>query len=425
VLRDQTNNRINPANARQADVARKALEEIAPIQQKSYRAAFSTAGYQAVLYSRIQGGSVKCSCKAHRKIANTLLGIDGKADVGVINELLTGAVHTTNRYDSAVWANNGFDSPEHPAPDGNNPNQVTAPNIQGAPFFGLPYDIRTQGGEYPNEQVAGSGADFGDNGPVRTTDLDQLVHDWDSGVVRTNEVGCPVCYGTGYIGGFTALYGWRVVLTPMQVTLTSGQLDLAELPWAAENCQTFQFVLTLPRGYTALDSITLWNGTQKVPYTLSYSGTQVTPTSLRTLCDGTPKLFVATVTSGYRWTHFEWQFNLGNWDSTARFEFPKLPKSKANLLEPTEPFQIVLDPGVPQEVKIGDIIVESVNGRALIVGEVTPWNTQHRMTLGQLCTVRPVQPMEYFNLLPRRGYVSQQDKAVQYQHDNQNGPRRT
>lgn len=441
-FRESSNNRILPANARAADVATKAIEEISHVQQQRYLAAFSPQGYQCILYSRIEGGGSKCSCQNHRRIVNSILGKDGKASPGVINELLTGTTFQNNRYGSVIWKENGFDSPTYPTPnntaseadealwEGLDSATITSPAAPGNKHQGV-FDIATKGGEYPNERIV-DGDGFGDNGPVRAKDLDALVKDWDTGVIRGNDPGCPVCFGTGFIGGFTPLYGWRKVVVPYEVDLMDGSINSLSLPFSAQDCTQFRTVLQFPRGAHTLDTATLWNGINKIPYLMyveveGSDPVRVTENNLKTLCDGKPKVFrIDLLNNNSAWTHFEVQFNLGSFQQSARFEFPKQPKSAdGNMLERTQPFLIVLDPGVPQEVKVGDIITESVNGKSLIVGAVTPWNTRNRKLLGQEITVRALQPMEYFNLLPRRGRVPTKDRTTDYLMDNVTGPRRT
>lgn len=435
---ERSNNRILPANARAADVATRAVEEITPVQQQRYLAAFSVQGYQCILYSRLEGGGARCSCQSSRKIVNSILGKDGKASPGVVNEMLSGSSFTIRPYGSDNWKTQGYDSPQFPTADnsatetdqnlwvGQDPSTITSPLSPGNKHGGV-FDIASKGGAYPNERVVDADGGFGDNGPVRGQDIDQIMNDWDSGIVTHNESGCPVCFGTGIVGGFAPLYGWRKVWTPDQVTMVDGELDVLERPWATTDNTQFTLVFTLPRGATALDTATLWHGNKKVAYRMTVNNVQVTDANVLQLCDGQPKVAQVTLLNGStRWTHFELQFNLGSFQMSARFEYPKQPKSgDANKLERTLPFQIVMDPGVPQEVKTGDIITESVNGRSMVVGEVVPWNTRNRRLLGQELTVRVLQPTEYFNLLPRRGRVPTKDRTTDYLMDNVTGPRRT
>lgn len=431
---EKSNNRILPPNARAADVATRAIEEITPVQQQKYLAAFSVQGYQCILYSKLQGGGRRCSCQSSRKVINSILGKDGKASPGVINELITGSQFKISAYGSDVWKNHGYDSPAFPTANNSGTEQdptqwegldsssITSPANPGNKHLGV-FDVASPGGNYPNERIV-DGEGFGDNGPIRSQDLDEVMKDWDSGTARAGD-GCPVCFGTGFTGGFAPLYGWRHVVTPDQVTLTDGEIEVLELPFCATG-SGFQAVITFPRGATAMDTATLWHYQDRVPYTMMVNGVRITDSNVLRLCDGQPKVVEITVPNGKKWTHMEFQFNLGSFGQSARFEFPKQPKSSdGNKLERTEPFQIVMDPGVPQEIKVGDIITESVNGKCLVVGNVVPWNTRNRRLLGQEVTVRVLQPQEYFNLLPRRGRVPTKDRTTNYLMDNVTGPRRT
>ena len=117
-------------------------------------------------------------------------------------------------------------------------------------------------------------------------------------------------------------------------------------------------------------------------------------------------------------THVELQVSLSA--EHAYFEIPRLSKSgDRSVLERTEPFQILMSPEVPQ-ISSMDVIIESQQGKALLVGPVSPWQTRNRQGLGWECQVRVVQPTELYNLLPRRGKVYGQQAAALIQNTKQN-----
>ena len=73
----RSNNRVLPANARAVDVAKQAIRDIMPVQQRRYHAAFEVQGFEAVVYHRLQSG-IPCSCQAHGKQLASHLEEDGK-----------------------------------------------------------------------------------------------------------------------------------------------------------------------------------------------------------------------------------------------------------------------------------------------------------------------------------------------------------
>jgi hypothetical protein len=86
---ERSNNRTLSANARQSDVAEKAVREIIPVQQLRSYSAFRVQGIEAIHYSRMTSGR-KCNCQSSAKQLNGLLDKNGKASAGTINQLLTG-----------------------------------------------------------------------------------------------------------------------------------------------------------------------------------------------------------------------------------------------------------------------------------------------------------------------------------------------
>lgn len=434
------NQTIIPANARNVDVASKAIQEIAPVQQQRYKAAFAVHGYPCMVYSRAHSGTI-CSCQGSRKRMNTILGEDGKADQGILEQMLTGQQFRTTAYGAERWAVNGFKSPMYepntpidprpltnpgygpqpPIPpdvqfEGYDSDHVTSPDNKQNPFSPS-FDIVAPPDTYPIGRTSdGEHEIVGDNGPVQVDTLDDLMGEWDTGTMSFFDSGCPVCFGTGFVGGFTPLYADRQVFTPDMVYLTEGSITGTDLPWSAVG--SFQFNLTLPRGASALNTMTLWHMNQRVAYKMFLDGVPVTGGSIMKYCDGEPHGVQIHLEPGTKWTHFEVQFSVGT--TTAYFDFPRQPRgNNTNLLDSVTPFRIVISPDVPQVLKHGDIITESVNGRALMVQTVEPWNTRNRITLGQIVEVRPLQPQEYYHLLPRVYRVPTKDRTPQMQYDNQ------
>jgi hypothetical protein len=441
-LVDRTNNRVLPPNVRNSDVATQAINGLTDVQQQKYHAAFRVQGFQAIHYARASAG-FRCTCQAERKNVNTVLDKDGKASPGVINGLLTGHKFGTSRYGTQAWSNpppegvppydpssNAYAPPTREfsgpgAPDGGDEYNITSPEAPVNKHQGV-FDIATRGGDFPIERVINpeDGDDFGDNGPVRALDFDELIGQVDMGPLSFGDTGCPVCFGTGFVGGFAPLYGQRLVISvPEQQLKTDSEILFQNLPWAAQGVG-FTKVVTLPRGAIGVDASLLWNVNEQVPYTMQINGTPINrPHDLLRFCVGQPVLMDITVAEGTIWTHLELQFNL-NQDS-AYFEFPKLQSgSDLSLLELTEPFTIVLSPIVPS-VNPMDVITDSVYGKALIVQNSNPWQSRASRMLGWEVQVRALQPQEMLNLLPRRGRVPTQPVPTNLVHDNVTGPRRT
>jgi hypothetical protein len=406
---EQNNNRILPANARQADVAEKALTEIIPVQQRAYYSAFRVQGIEAVHYNRLYTGR-KCNCQSAQKQINGILGKDGKADIGTINQMITGTgPHEFNvtRYnvDQQRTTHSSASSPWAPV-DKN----------QGV------WDIVTDGEEIPLADLLVPKKGYGDNGPIEEIDIDALVNDFDAATLGFSDVACPICFGTGYVGGFAPYHGHRNVLTAADVQLLpSGELDVLKRPFVYVG-PGFNAIITLPLGAIGIDVFTVWNGINKVPATYTLDGTAVNgEADVLAKCDG--KQHLLQVTGIREFTHIEMQFCLTT--ESVYFEFPKRPKSNnTDLLEQDEPFNIIMSPNVPT-INSQDIIVEQQWGKVLVVQNVNPWNSRNRNVLGWEANVRVIQPQEIFRILPGRGRTMNKDATTKMVRDNVLGIRRT
>jgi hypothetical protein len=400
---DTTNAQIPSANARAADVAEKAIKEIMPEMQQRYMSAFRPQGVTCVHYNRLNVGR-KCVCQATQKQINGLLGKDGKADIGTINALITG--------------NTDFGV----TPYNFNQKRVTGVNdAASSPYAPLNkfqgvFDVLTDGTEFPMADILGGRpAGVGDNGPVEAVTIDEMVADFDAGSMGFTDVACPICFGTGFVGGFSPFHGHRQVLTVLDMQLDpSGNLDLLKTPFVA-NASFFNVIVKLPRGAIGIDVFRVMNGTEITPAVISIDGTQITTINqILTYCDG--KQHVINATNLTQFTHFEIQFNLTT--ESVYFEFPRRPSSSNTaLLEQTEPFQIILSPNVPI-MESQDIIVEQMLGKVLVVQNVNPWNSRERNILGWDAMVRVIQPMELYRLLPNRGRTKLKDQVTSLPKNN-------
>jgi hypothetical protein len=406
----RTNNRVPPANNPNVDVARKAVEEIVPAFQRRYYNAFVVQGIECIAYNRLTSGR-KCSCQATRKQLNGLLNEDGKASPGTINRLLTGDLEfdvtpygqNYGEVNPEAWGPNGQTSPF----DLNNPNQGV-------------FDIVTPDNAFPFADVNPGQEAFGDNGPSSPINIDDLIGDFDPTVLGFSDVACPICFGSGFVGGFSPFQSNRHVLTPADLALVQGEIDVTERPWVVKDCKGFNQKIILPRGAVAVDSFKVWNGLKVVP-TQFLIDNQVINSEYQILqyCDGRPHLVTATFIANSNFTHFELQFTMSH--ESLYFEFPKRPSSAdTSLLEQMEPFQIIMSPNIPQ-VESMDVIVESQLGKVLVVQNVNPWVTRQRNILGPECQVRVIQPQEIFRILPAKGRVPTKDRTTKMTRENNYG----
>ena len=411
---ERSNNRILPANARAADVAEKAIQEIMPVQQRRMYDAFRPQGITCIHYSRQTSGR-KCNCQSSAKQINGLLDKDGKASAGTINRMLTGNLEFN------VTPYN-FDLKRLPG--------VTS--TQTSPFAPVNknqgvFDIATKDADIPFADLINGKHGMGDNGPVEDTTIDELVGDWDASIMGFSDVACPICFGTGFVGGFSPYHGHRQVLTVTDMQLLVGsEINTLRRPFASTG-PGFNVIVILPAGAIGIDVFRVWNMANPVNNVqISIDGTALTSEGqLMQYCDGKPHLLQFTGLNGqpFEFTHLEIQFQTTT--ESVYFEFPKRPTSNnTDLLEQMEPFNIIMSPNLPH-LESMDVIIESQLGKVLIVQNTNPWRSRQRNLLGWEAEVRVIQPMELFRILPNRGRVMNKDATTAMVRDNQTGPRRT
>lgn len=370
---------ITAANARAADVASRMVEHVIPIQQQKMMSAFRVQGIQGILYSQLTQG-LRCTCHSQsHEVAR--LSPDGKAPPGVINRVLTGN-QNFGVSDYKTTPEDEFDAFD---------DEPTSPTNQFNQWLG---DLNTSKNNLGDEAAVNDDGQF-------SPDLDDMLDGFDLSSIGYSDVSCPICFGSGYVGGYSVFRAFRRVIVPAE--LKSGAvLDLPKFE-LTPGVHTIQLVL--PLGAQQVDVFRVMCGDRVVQAAISIDGAAVTgPGSILNRCDGRPHSLTIVCESNL--THIEIQLSLS--DEPIYFEIPKLSKnSDISLLEQQEPFQILVSPDVPI-LKSLDVIAESQLGKLLIVQSVNPWNTRNRQMLGHEIQVRVAQPQELYRLLPFRSRLTGQ-----------------
>jgi hypothetical protein len=419
----RSNNRILPSNSRTVDVARQALQDYTGIQQRKYANAFEVDSYESVVYTRLTSGT-PCSCQAHRKSLATLLDEDGKMKEGTMNELLTGLQFKVQRYGTRAGTR-----PEYRADAGLDPLEANVDQPQqeallpgGRRLTDADYVAIDLDDEVATELVSDTEVRQAVNGPVRQQTIDDLVGDFDTDI-NMSDSSCLVCYGSGFVGGYSVLGGWRHVLSTQWHNRPEviGTIEANKQPHSFFSTRVI-FEVTLPKGFVYLDCFRFWNNLEQVvPQNVQIDDLDYSPSLFAAMCDGRPHFIKVTFEDLTYWTHLEIQ--VCQTRHPARIEFPKMTKgSDLRFEDSTETVQINASPLVPN-LGPQDVIVESSRGKAFLVSSATFWNDSKRNVHGWDCNARVVQPSEMVGLLPRRRKLSQQ--ASQAVRDNVNGTRRT
>ena len=371
---------LMPPQARTSDVARDMVERITPIQQQKMQAAFRVQGIDGILYTALQSGK-PCQCKSPKKSIAKLTR-DGLATNGIMNEILTNQTFGGIEYNDAIIQqrkNTTLSAEAHPSnafqyvgSENSTANQLSAIN-----------------------EIAGDNGYFN---PVN--DMDDLVKGFDYDLIGYSDVACAICFGNAYVGGYTALRTWRRAFQLADMHF-HGQINTIPYVWTLEP-EPVTLHTVLPKGACSVDSCRVLNNNKAVRSKVFVDGDEITSDlQLLSYCDGLQHDITFEPTDEI--THAEIQFALTH--EQMYFEIPKLSRgSDLSYLERTEAFEIFLSPDVPH-LNTRDVIVESQLGKALIVNNVSPWQTKMRRGLGFQCQVRVTEQMEMYSILPSRGKI--------------------
>lgn len=456
----RTNNRILPANARSADVARQAVDDLKIVERRRYHAAFTVQGNQGVLYHALTCG-LRCHCKSRSQSLNARLGADGKADIGMLNSMLTGGLEFGILPYGMAPARNPIYDPEglwsaeltkplapDPAPGNDifvidqssvtprtpNATNYAKPNLPGLydsdgidelqPAVGTAFDSYTKDElKQPGSTIVGSGV--GPNGPISDDVVFEELINTDVGLGGVTDANCPICMGTGYVGGYSVLNGWRKVLTfqvPGSAFRSPGTVNV-ETVVAEVECTTAEFPLVLPSHAIGVDALRVWNTFQVLSPAIYVDGIQLTTQQdLMRFCDGRGHVLKLIFPQPTFFTHVEVQVNQSR--DTYLFDLPKTTKGNTRTqLQNMQDMTILMSPKVPM-VRPGDYVAESTYGNVLAISSVPAWNDNKLTVLGWECEVRAVQPRELHFLLPRRRQLATPNSPPLVR-DNGSGHRRT
>lgn len=375
---------LTPANARNADVAHRMVEHIAPMQQQKMQAAFRVQGIQAILYNKLVQGR-KCVCHSKNNEVERL-SPDGKASMGAINRVITG---NTN-FGVSGYSPISKDIEQDPFTAETSPLNTPNPwrgdlnNVSDRPEVG-----------FDQIEMNPIMSDKGQFSP----DLDDMFSGFDLSQLGFSDISCPICFGTGYVGGYAPFRTWRHVIIPTELDTYS----FYDLPTFELSPGNHTVTVVLPRGAVTLDSFRTMLNNTPTKSKLYLDGIDLSNKRVLDFFDGKPHTL--SIETDQPLTHIELQASLSN--EPIYFEFPKLVKSgDLSLLDQQEPFQIVVSPDIPM-LQTLDVIAETQMGKMLVVQQANPWNTRNKNMLGYECTVRVAQPQELWNILPQRRMAGQ------------------
>jgi hypothetical protein len=402
-------------------VAKRAIRDLMPAQQRKYDNAFQVQGYETVVYNRLTTGLV-CSCQAQNKVFTSILGEDGKMPEGRINELLTGGLEfKVQTYGNTSKGRDDLREPRN-IPLLKRDNQLYGEfNTKKQPEF-------ENDGALTDAYATVTGKKTGDMGArneLEQMDLDDIVENFDTNSYDNSGTKCTVCFGSGFVGGYSVLYGWRNVLTvnspEFMGNSLNGTIEVNHKP-NKFFAKVAVWTVVLPRNCIYIDAFKVWNNTDRiVDGEVRIDNIPYSDDLFRASCDGRPHVISIRFDDLTYFTHIEIQVCQSS--TLALLEFPKLQSStNIEVRDLTDDVQIIASPVIPK-LAARDVLVESTFGKRFIVGPATKWNDRERNVMGWEVTSRVIQPSELLSYLPRRRKMGQ--RTTNPVRDNSKGIRRT
>ncbi len=388
-----------PRNNRAAAVAQERLSAIVPLAQQESLNSIGVNAFPSLIYHLLTpGGGKVCTCS---RVLDTskdapLFDANGNASSEHITSLLEGSQFGIIDYGKKPTGGNVIGSRGGPftAPVDDVIAPPTATTISPTdPTIGEVVDISHDSFEVPTEAY-GNGA-------------------------------CPVCFGTGVVGGFQVYGGRRIVVdsTHTGLQLNAGvTVDQLEAPYdllffgVGANAA---FTMTLPY-LGVVQSVRTFHKRELVPFLVQIQdGSGVwqpfDPTTASTYMDGLPHNFrlLSPYPEEGRLTYLEIQITQSD---LVPIDFSKLSRTgDLSILDPLQDVQLCIPPTIPY-LYPGDIVADSIYGKLWRIKTVEYNNTLKR-NLAFQCDARLVQEYEFLHQLwipPRQDYaqVSLEPRAV-------------
>ncbi len=377
-----SNRRLHDKNTKAVDIAIDRIKTVAPIVQERYHNAFIVNGYQCLLYQKLNSG-VKCSCTVSRASSpiTPILDERGNAAQDNLQSLLTDSAFGVADYGTTANSNKEplksyvIDSQKIGKKTFQPENQLTNP---------LETDVESDVNDIFNEMQA----DF------RSTRR------------------CGICYGSGFVGGYTLHNGNRFILCSVSpgVEAFGVTTDQTVFPHALEMDGAdgyVDFTITLPWGALSVDTLKVWNNAEtitEVKLQIKEQAGDFQPLSQATLINftkGTP--VVIRVSDFTVFTHVELQFNMT--EVTTYLEYPKFTKTgDLNVIDPTSPVQIIVS-GLVYNIEAWDVIVDlhdRAGPRYWRVTDASNFQDRNSAIYGWEVNARLIQQNELAYNLPSR-----------------------
>jgi hypothetical protein len=406
-----------PRNNNSVTVAQTSLQLLAPVFQKQYQNAMAVNGYPCVFYSVLQAGR-RCSCSFNLNKQPDADGItpifdeQGDANLEFISSMLGGSSFSIDRYATRrnLSEKQVKDATQIDHEDINRTSKIGERRIDTSRDTELDSpktrDVLSKQREvdrsnFPNDDVF--------------IEDPSSVEDVLSG--QGSAVACGICFGTGFIGGFSIHKGFKADLDTTWEPSTSRGFTVSKvnLPHAYESVDSegyLEWTVVLPRGAINIEVIKVFNNRTPLwsGFTLEIKNDefptfeQINYLSLLKFCNGRPatvRLSVSALLDVFVMTHVTFQIMMSSIPTF--IDYPHLNKtSDTTVLDAIDQVQLNVAPEVPL-IKPYDLIFDRVFNKLWRITTVDDFIDRIQNEHGHNCNARVVQEFEtLWQILPRR-----------------------
>ncbi len=412
--RRQSKKTLHPQNSRVAKVAADVVNNVAAVQQEKYDNAFIVNGFPCLVYSRLRQG-LRCTCGGghveFKPATNITFDENGNATEDTLNSLLFDEKVEGNS--NSLFSVDDYSSePSTSTEDGGYSINLT-PHIDS-----VPEDNETN--EYAPDSSFIDPELLGDDDTI--DEGSSIVNN----IVGVTNVNCGICYGSGFVGGYSVLLGNRLVFdTQYKQLATDGYyVDKQTTPntfrKGGENLDAHvDFIIPLPKFIEGIDALRVWDNSRQVFNVEILAGATVgslvavNENNLSVFCTGAP--VYVRVKGPISFTHIEIQINLSK--DVTYLEYPRFTKTgDPNVLDAVGDVNIVISPKV-LHVDVNDMIVDLINQRIWRITSITDFKDRNVNIHGWEVNARLVQKYEKFSILPHRVNKQNQKNTTRF---NQN-----
>lgn len=375
-IRRQHRDILPAKNQRLTEVARSTIQDLARVRRQANRAAIEAQGYPVTVYTRLTHG-VRCTCSY---TSQSLLDEEGNLNQAEIDNLLDlDGVQIKDYGSKNSRLITGADENENKSGDGND--------------FTYTVDSEDEkGGPISNYRRNSEKADEAD------LDLSEMNEDFDSErLYSRGNVSCAVCYGTGYVGGFSLLNGiHRVYDTQAGWKLEGGAPNKSVAPNTIElfSSGVAEVTVVFPKGATGGLYPKLFNNKDEVPYSkyvVTLDDNVVSSANILSFCTGLPQTLKIKAVADLEFTHLDTAFRVGHTyasfpDVNIMYEIEKVdPISNVSISLPGD-----------YNVAKGSIVIDHLRGlsRGWRVSGVTKANDTYGVVSGWQAEARVLEKYE-------------------------------